>query len=118
MIPGLVFVHTDCQSGEVHGVCAVVLLSAVHVLLAGGRLVYEGVEEHERPVSEEGLVTAEYNHDEGIFTLSHCAMFCHRGWRDVKRVGHWFGPVMLNHESDHVLSMHFEDQLTWWWNMM
>lgn len=47
MIPGLLFVHTDCQSGEVHGVCAVVLLSAVHVLLAGGRLVYEGVEKHE-----------------------------------------------------------------------
>ena len=47
VIPGLVFVHTDCQSGEVHGVCAVVLLSAVHVLLAGGRLVYEGVEKHE-----------------------------------------------------------------------
>ena len=47
MIPGLVFVHTDCQSGEVHGVCAVVLLSAVLVLLAGGRLVYEGVENHE-----------------------------------------------------------------------
>ena len=47
MIPDLVFVNTDCQCGEVHGVCAVVLLSAVHVLLAGGRLVYEGVETHE-----------------------------------------------------------------------
>jgi len=43
MIPGLLFVHTDCQSGEVHGVCAVVLLSAVHVLLAGGRWYMKGL---------------------------------------------------------------------------
>lgn len=47
----LVVDHTSCQSCEVPGVCAAVLLSVMQVLLAGRCLAYGRLEKRGRPAS-------------------------------------------------------------------